>query len=325
MKKIYPSLVSTAYMNEAALCQKVYVLNKGQLLFSGTPDGLAEVARGRCYALESPKKQPTRLLQAQLIDDRDHVVDAVPRGGKVHFILQEGVTGVPYLEKRGIKAEPVPSTLEDGFMILLKKAEEDSLPLSQAGGSLDQEALSSPRNVNIIVKNLVRKFGDFTAVSNTSFEVHEGEIFGLLGPNGAGKTTTFKMLCGLLPATKRFSFCGGRQPAAGPDTGKGPYWVCRAEIFAVSPYELSRKTCSFLGVSMDLALKNWLSGLRLLPMNFTCPIVLTVRLVTSRADISSGFPWLAHSFMNPRSFFSMNRHRESTHLRGAIFGGRSRP
>ena len=56
------------------------------------------------------------------------MVDAVPRGGKVHFILQEGVTGVPYLEKRGIKAEPVPSTLEDGFMILLKKAEEDSLP-----------------------------------------------------------------------------------------------------------------------------------------------------------------------------------------------------
>lgn len=96
MKKIYPSLVSTAYMNEAALCQKVYVLNKGQLLFSGTPDGLAEVARGRCYALESPKKQPTRLLQAQLIDDRDHVVDAVPRGGKV-ILSSEGVTGVPYL------------------------------------------------------------------------------------------------------------------------------------------------------------------------------------------------------------------------------------
>lgn len=94
-------------------------------------------------------------------------------------------------------------------MILLKKAEEDSLPLSQAGGSLDQEALSSPRNVNIIVKNLVRKFGDFTAVSNTSFEVHEGEIFGLLGPNGAGKTTTFKMLCGLLPATSGFLSVAG--------------------------------------------------------------------------------------------------------------------
>lgn len=55
--------------------------------------------------------------------------------------------------------------------------------------------------VIIEVKNLVRKFGDFTAVDDVSFQVHEGEIFGLLGPNGAGKTTTFKMLCGLLPAS----------------------------------------------------------------------------------------------------------------------------
>lgn len=53
----------------------------------------------------------------------------------------------------------------------------------------------------IEVKDLVRKFGDFTAVASTSFSVRRGEIFGLLGPNGAGKTTTFRMLCGLLPAT----------------------------------------------------------------------------------------------------------------------------
>ena len=53
----------------------------------------------------------------------------------------------------------------------------------------------------IVVSDLVRRFGDFTAVASTSFEVRRGEIFGLLGPNGAGKTTTFRMLCGLLPAT----------------------------------------------------------------------------------------------------------------------------
>ena len=53
----------------------------------------------------------------------------------------------------------------------------------------------------IVVRDLVRRFGDFTAVASTSFEVKRGEIFGLLGPNGAGKTTTFRMLCGLLPAT----------------------------------------------------------------------------------------------------------------------------
>ena len=53
----------------------------------------------------------------------------------------------------------------------------------------------------IVVQDLVRTFGDFTAVASTSFNVSRGEIFGLLGPNGAGKTTTFRMLCGLLPAS----------------------------------------------------------------------------------------------------------------------------
>lgn len=56
-------------------------------------------------------------------------------------------------------------------------------------------------DIVIDVKDLVRQFGDFTAVDRTTFNVRRGEIFGLLGPNGAGKTTTFRMLCGLLPAT----------------------------------------------------------------------------------------------------------------------------
>ncbi len=50
----------------------------------------------------------------------------------------------------------------------------------------------------VTVKNLTRRFGDFMAVDNISFEVGKGEIFGFLGANGAGKTTTIRMLCGLL-------------------------------------------------------------------------------------------------------------------------------
>lgn len=46
----------------------------------------------------------------------------------------------------------------------------------------------------IRVNNLVKKYGDFTAVKGISFEVKEGEIFGLLGPNGAGKTTTLEII-----------------------------------------------------------------------------------------------------------------------------------
>jgi ABC-2 type transport system ATP-binding protein len=53
----------------------------------------------------------------------------------------------------------------------------------------------------VIARDLVRRFGDFTAVDGVSFEIPPGEVFGFLGPNGAGKTTTLKMLNGLLRPT----------------------------------------------------------------------------------------------------------------------------
>jgi len=49
----------------------------------------------------------------------------------------------------------------------------------------------------ITADNLSKRFGDFIAVDNISFDVHKGEIFGFLGANGAGKTTAMRMLCGL--------------------------------------------------------------------------------------------------------------------------------
>lgn len=56
-------------------------------------------------------------------------------------------------------------------------------------------------NVIISVKNLVKKYDDFVAVNDLSFEVYENEIFGLLGPNGAGKTTTLEIIETLRPKT----------------------------------------------------------------------------------------------------------------------------
>jgi ABC-2 type transport system ATP-binding protein len=63
----------------------------------------------------------------------------------------------------------------------------------------------------VVVRNLTKSFGDFTAVDDVTFEVFSGEIFGFLGPNGAGKTTTIKMLTGLLAPT------GGAGSVAGLD------------------------------------------------------------------------------------------------------------
>jgi ABC-2 type transport system ATP-binding protein len=53
----------------------------------------------------------------------------------------------------------------------------------------------------VVVNNLVKRFGSFTAVDRVSFAVPRGEIFGFLGPNGAGKSTTIRMLCGILAPT----------------------------------------------------------------------------------------------------------------------------
>jgi ABC-2 type transport system ATP-binding protein len=63
----------------------------------------------------------------------------------------------------------------------------------------------------VVVEDLTKRYGAFTAVDGVSFDVAPGEIFGFLGPNGAGKTTTIKMLTGLVPPT------AGRGSVAGLD------------------------------------------------------------------------------------------------------------
>ncbi|MCZ2075926.1 MAG: ABC transporter ATP-binding protein [Bryobacterales bacterium] len=65
-----------------------------------------------------------------------------------------------------------------------------------------------PENA-VEVRGLVKRFGDFHAVDDVSFEVSRGEIFGFLGPNGAGKSTTIRILCGLLSPTAGEARVGG--------------------------------------------------------------------------------------------------------------------
>ncbi len=73
----------------------------------------------------------------------------------------------------------------------------------------------------IEVVNLVKRFGDNTAVDRVSFSVQHGEVFGLLGPNGAGKSTIIKILTTLLPPTD------GRASVVGYDVTKQPMAVRR--------------------------------------------------------------------------------------------------
>ncbi|MDL2230964.1 ABC transporter ATP-binding protein [Bacteroidales bacterium OttesenSCG-928-L19] len=74
---------------------------------------------------------------------------------------------------------------------------------------------------SIEVDELTKKFGDFTAVDQVTFQVKKGEVFGFLGANGAGKTTAMKMMCGLLLPTS------GKATIAGYDLMTQPRQIKR--------------------------------------------------------------------------------------------------
>ncbi len=70
----------------------------------------------------------------------------------------------------------------------------------------------------IEVRELTKRFGDFTAVDAISFEVPRGEIFGFLGPNGSGKTTTIRMLCGTIEPSAGTATVLGHDVATDPES-----------------------------------------------------------------------------------------------------------
>jgi ABC-2 type transport system ATP-binding protein len=179
------------------------VLRQGQVLAQGPPAEVVRRAAGRVFLADPAPGETARSLQAKLIDQPE-VIDAVPDGGRVRFVRAEGGgAGEP-------TAEPAPPRFEDGFMVLLERGLQAEA--EQAASITLARPIARDGGPPVVqVEDLVRRFGEFTAVDHISFEVRRGEIFGLLGPNGAGKTTTFRMLCGLLPAS------GGTLKVAGKD------------------------------------------------------------------------------------------------------------
>jgi ABC-2 type transport system ATP-binding protein len=81
--------------------------------------------------------------------------------------------------------------------------------------------MKEQEHVVVAVQDLVKRFGENTAVDHVSFTVTEGEVFGLLGPNGAGKSTIIKILTTLLPPT------AGRASVEGFDVTRQPMAVRR--------------------------------------------------------------------------------------------------
>ena len=200
-------LLSTSYLDEAEHCEHIVVLHRGQVLAQGRPAEVSALAAGRTFLADPPAGKPARNLQSRLLDQAD-IVDAVPEGGRVRFVRAETPsTGIP---GEGTQTgEATPAKFEDGFMVLLRRAAGSAHVIADM--TVERPPETHGGDVVVEVSDLLRRFGDFTAVDHVSFQVRRGEIFGLLGPNGAGKTTTFRMLCGLLSAS------GGQLRVAGMD------------------------------------------------------------------------------------------------------------
>ncbi len=134
------------------------------------------------------EKNTTVLVSTSYMDEADFC-DRVLVLFKGRMIADSTPAGI---REKAAGQVPTP-TFEQGFQMLISG---NVLPPPV------RQTLPDPAApVMIRTRDLVKKFGDFTAVDHTSFDVRKGEIFGLLGANGAGKTTTFRMLCGLDAAT----------------------------------------------------------------------------------------------------------------------------
>jgi ABC-2 type transport system ATP-binding protein len=133
----------------------------------------------------------------------------------------------------------------------------------------------------VIVRDLVKQFGSFTAVNKVSFNVRRGEIFGFLGPNGSGKSTTIRMLCGILTPTSGSGQVAGHDIFTEPETIKAVigYMSQKFSLYEdLTPFENLR---FYLGI-YNVPYKEW-------PDRIESILELT-RLQESRNRLTSELP-----------------------------------
>ena len=189
---------STAYLDEAERCDRVLLLNEGELAFAGPPGELTGGLGDRSFRLEEVGAERRAVLAEAL--DLDSIGDGVIQGAGVRVVLRADAARqqIQALADRvDARLVPVAPRFEDAFIDLLGGGPGGTSALAER---LPPVRLDS--NIAVSCRDLTKRFGDFTATDRVTFEVRQGEIFGLLGPNGAGKSTTFKMLCGLLKPTE---------------------------------------------------------------------------------------------------------------------------
>ena len=193
---------STAYLDEAEGCDRVLVLNDGEILFDGAPGEMSSLLKGQVFLLGGAGGARRALISP--IMQKAATIDAVIQGDSVRVVTGDGGHEITS------ELDAISQEAGAGVRINIKGAAprfEDAYIKKLGGAKRGVQSVTDfwqpkePGVETVRASGLTRRFGDFTAVDNISFSIGSGEIFGLLGPNGAGKSTTFKMICGLLTPT----------------------------------------------------------------------------------------------------------------------------
>ncbi len=124
-----------------------------------------------------------------------------------HLVATDAGRVLAQASPTDLMGQTATDTIEVAYISLLTAGE--TVP-SAAPPTPQKPAIVESSEPAIRARNLTRRFGDFVAVDNVSFDIAKGEIFGFLGSNGCGKTTTMKMLTGLSPASEGEAWIFGK-------------------------------------------------------------------------------------------------------------------
>ncbi len=229
-------LWSTAYLDEAEICDETILLNEGKLIFAGPPRDLSREVAGRVVRVVGIDSTRRRDALTEFLKKQD-VVDGTIQGKSIRLTLsrpfrggaEEGASETfaglnEFCERDAsgrVRIEIVETAprFEDGFIERLGGVSKEQPRLIEPSATRSKSTGKSERNSEapvVLARGLTKRFGSFVAAQNIDFAIRRGEIFGLLGPNGAGKSTTFKMLCGLLRPTSGEGFVAGTSLTRSP-------------------------------------------------------------------------------------------------------------
>ncbi|WP_456397222.1 ATP-binding cassette domain-containing protein [Desulfurobacterium sp.] len=179
------AVISTSYLDEAERSTVLSIMKDGKIIVTANPE---ELFKEKLIVYEAEGEDVEKAYE---IAWKFYKIPRL-KGSVLRFVIDRKREPLE-LKSLRLKLRRVEPGVEDVFLLKTGLKKVALKPFFSVDFPLPEDT--------VVVKNVVKKFGDFTAVKHISFTVRKGEIFGLLGPNGAGKTTLIKIMTGLYEPT----------------------------------------------------------------------------------------------------------------------------